>query len=75
MQAAVSLDNWAQVAKISHTLQAALRLFGGEALDLAVALQERCKQQRASESRLLFEKFVQELENVFTETTGFLRGN
>jgi hypothetical protein len=56
-------------------LQAALRLFGGEALDLAVALQERCKQNRASESRLLFEKFVQAVENVFTETQEFLRGN
>lgn len=74
MQDAAGTGDWITVAKSSHTLQAALRLFGGEVLDLAVALESRCKQGLADESRVLFEKFSRELENVFAEVRSFLKG-
>jgi CheY-like chemotaxis protein/HPt (histidine-containing phosphotransfer) domain-containing protein len=74
LQAAAATSDWLAVAKISHTLQAALRLFGGEALDLAVKLEQNCKAGNPLESRVLFEKFSQELENVINEVRGYLKG-
>jgi HPt (histidine-containing phosphotransfer) domain-containing protein len=41
LRAGTASGDWLTVAKTSHTLQAALRLFGGQALDLAVALESR----------------------------------
>lgn len=68
-------EDWLTVAKTSHTFQAALRLFGGEVLDLAIALENSCKQGRTDESRVLFEKFTGELENVLVEVQGSLKGS
>ena len=67
-------EDWVTVAKTSHALQAALRLFGGEVLDLAIALEDGCKRGRMSENRVLFEKFSGELENVLAEVRGYLKG-
>ncbi|GDY09556.1 hypothetical protein LBMAG52_30420 [Planctomycetia bacterium] len=66
--------DWLTVAKTSHTLPAALRLFGREILDLAIALEDRCKRGQTAESRVLFEKFSGELENVLAEIQGSLKG-
>ncbi len=74
LQDVAANGDWPAVAKISHTLQAALRLFGGEALDLAVALEQNCKQGKTLESHVLFEKFSKELENVINEVQGYLKG-
>ncbi len=75
LRSGAATGDWLTVAKTSHTLQAALRLFGGQTLDLAVALESRCKLGQLEESRVLFEKFSQELENVLDEVRGYLKGN
>ncbi|MFM9963718.1 MAG: response regulator [Planctomycetaceae bacterium] len=75
LQSASASEDWLTVAKTAHTLQAALRLFGGEALDLAIALESRCKLGLTAESRVLFEKFSKELENALTEVQDVLNGN
>ena len=73
MRQAADTEDWLMVARTSHTLQAALRLFGGAVLELAIALEERCKQGLADESRVLFEKFSAELENVLAEVQSYLK--
>ena len=75
LRTGAATGDWLTVAKTSHTLQAALRLFGGQPLELAIALESRCKLGQAEESRVLFEKFSQELENVLDEVQGYLKGN
>jgi DNA-binding response OmpR family regulator len=75
LRSAAAAGDWLEVAKTSHTLQAALRLFGGEVLDRAVALESCCKLGQGEESRVLFEKFSKELENVLEEVRGYLKGN
>ena len=75
LRTGAATGDWLTVAKTSHTLQAALRLFGGQPLELAIALESRCKLGQAEESRVLFEKFSQELENVLDEVRGYLKGN
>ena len=75
MLRAAANDDWVTVGKISHTLQAGLRLFGGEVLDLAIVLEDCCKRGRMVENRVLFEKFCGELENVLSEVQGYLRGS
>ena len=70
---AAATEDWLTVAKTTHTLQAALRLFGGEALGLAVTLEDRCKRGPTDEIHVLFEKFREELENVLTEVQGYLK--
>lgn len=70
----VAKEDWGTVAKISHTLQAALRLFGSEVLDLAIALEDSCKRGPMVENRVRFEKFSGELENVPIEVQGYLQG-
>ncbi len=75
LRQAADSEDWLTVAKTSHTLQAALRLFGGDVLDLAVALEDRCKRGQTDESRVLFEKFSGELENVLAEVQGYLKGS
>ena len=74
LRQAAADEDWVTVAKTTHTLQAALRLFGGEVLDLAIALEDRCKRGRMVENRVLSEKFSGELENVLTEVQGYLKG-
>jgi len=74
MRGAAVNEDWTVVAKSSHTLQAALRLFGGEPLELAKSLEDRCKRGTPDESRGLFAKFSAELENVFVEVRDFLKG-
>ena len=73
LQQASAAKDWLTVAKTTHTLQAALRLFGGEALGLAVTLEDRCKRGPTDEIHVLFEKFREELENVLTEVQGYLK--
>jgi PAS domain S-box-containing protein len=73
LQQAAATEDWLTVAKTSHTLQAALRLFGGDTLALAVELESGCKRGPAPEIRDLFEKFNQELENVLTEVQDYLK--
>ena len=73
LQQASAAKDWLTVAKTTHTLQAALRLFGGEALGLAVTLEDRCKRGPSDEIHVLFEKFREELENVLTEVQGYLK--
>ncbi len=73
MRDAVSKEDWSVVAKLSHTLQAALRMFDGPPLESAVSLEDRCKRGLADESRSRFAKFQEELENVFTEVRSFLQ--
>ena len=75
MRVALSQDNWLTMAKSSHTLQAALRLFDGEILDTAKSLEVCCKRGGPEECRCLFAKFSAELENGFTEVRHFLKGN
>ncbi len=72
---AAAAEDWLTVAKTSHTLQAALRLFGGEVLDSAITLEDRCKRGQSVECRVLFEKFSGELENVLAEVQGYLKGS
>ena len=74
LRQAAADEDWATVAKTSHTLQAALRLFGGEVLDLAIALEDSCKRGPMVENRVRFEKFSGELENVPIEVQGYLQG-
>ena len=74
MRSAAAVEDWLTIGKTSHTLQAALRLFGGETLDLAIALEDRCKRGQIAESRILFVKFSEDLENVFVEVQGYLKG-
>ncbi len=73
LQQASASEDWLAVAKTTHTLQAALRLFGGEALGLAVTLEGCCKRGPSDEIHVLFEKFREELENVLTEVQGYLK--
>lgn len=73
LRQAADAKDWQTVAKTSHTLQAALRLFGGEVLDLAIALEGCCKRGQMDENRVLFEKFSGELENVLSEVQGSLK--
>ncbi len=75
MRVALSQDDWLTMAKSSHTLQAALRLFDGEILDTAKSLEVCCKRGSPEECRCLFAKFSAELENGFTEVRHFLKGN
>ena len=75
LQRAATNKDWLTVAKTSHTLQAALRLFGGEAVDLAIALEGRCKRGPTDECPVLFEKFRRELENVQAEVQDYLKGH
>ncbi len=56
LRQAAADEDWVTVAKTSHALQAALRLFGGEVLDLAITLEDRCKRGRTDENRVLFDK-------------------
>ena len=72
LRQAAAAEDWLIVAKTSHTLQAALRLFGGEGLDLAISLENRCKRGPMDEIHVLFEKFSRELENVLAEVQGYL---
>ena len=75
LQRAATNKDWLTVAKTSHTLQAALRLFGGEAVELAIALEDRCKRGPTDECPVLFEKFHRELENVQAEVQDYLKGH
>jgi PAS domain S-box-containing protein len=74
LRTAAAGEDWLTLGKTSHTLQSALRLFGGDALDLAVALEDRCKRGRTDEIRVLFEKFDEELENAVREVQAYLKG-
>ena len=75
MRIFVENGNWLGLGKAAHQLQAALRMFGGSTLDLAVSLETMCKKGLAEESQGLFAMFNEELENVFREVRQFLKGS
>ncbi len=72
---AAGRNDWTNVAKSSHTLQAALRLFEGNPLELATSLEGHCKRGTPEESRSVFAKFSAELENVFAEVREFQKAS
>ncbi len=74
MVSGVSVGDWLAVAKATHTLQASLRLFEGQPLELAQALESSCKRGTSDESRDRFAKFAACLENVVGEVEAYLRG-
>ena len=74
MTGGVTIGDWIAVAKATHTLQASLRLFEGQPLELAQALESSCKRGTPDESRDRFAKFVACLENVVGEIEAYLKG-
>ena len=75
MRVASTQSDWLTMAKCSHTLQAALRLFEGEILESAKRVQEACKAANPEESLRLFAKFSAELENGFADVRHFLKSH
>ena len=75
MRVASTQSDWLTMAKASHTLQAALRLFEGEILDSAKLVQEACKRGNPGECLRLFAKFSAELENGFADVRHFLKSH
>ena len=75
MRVAATQSDWLTMAKSSHTLQAALRLFEGEILESAKRVQEACKAGNPEDSLRLFAMFSAELENGLAEVRHFLKSH
>ena len=75
MRVAASQGDCLTMAKCSHTLQAALRLFEGEILESAKSVQTACKAGDSEECLRLFAKFSAELENGFADVRHFLKSH